>query len=440
MKFVNQSITDQLKEWQEQLLDGDLYTYEQELLKCMNALYNFISEELLCIASSQVMEELIEQGKAAGGRKIEVRPFTFRIATGLQIDVQSPYVKQPGQGWIGPRHLLTGHWSVIGGASPALYDRVGFCAALGPSYDVAHQILSKFGTTLCLSSVRDLTNRLAGHCFDCGEENLMLEPAETLAGKRVAISTDGGRTRTRDYEGEVNQAGNLVYQTKWCEPKLFVIDVLNEEGQPSRYELPIYGCRFAKADALGLLGRYVSALQIDKAEQVQILGDGASWIWNNIKPMLLGLNVDPNRIIESLDYYHASQYVHSLVDQMPKRVGQKQRKAYLAQFKDWLWEGAARRIVQECKTVYKRPGKLVKRWINYLDKHQDKTQYAVYEQNKLMCGSGIIESGIRRIINLRFKNASTFWEKETVEKLYFLRAALLSKRWDTVMKNISNST
>ena len=54
-----------------------------------------------------------------------------------------------------------------------------------------------------------------------------------------------------------------------------------------------------------------------------------------------------------------------------------------------------------------------------------------------MCGSGIIESGIRRIINLRFKNASTFWKKETVEKLYFFRAALLSKRWDIVMDNIT---
>jgi hypothetical protein len=54
-----------------------------------------------------------------------------------------------------------------------------------------------------------------------------------------------------------------------------------------------------------------------------------------------------------------------------------------------------------------------------------------------MCGSGIIESGIRRIINLRFKNAATFWDKNTVEKLYCLRAALLSKRWDTFIRNIN---
>ena len=51
---------------------------------------------------------------------------------------------------------------------------------------------------------------------------------------------------------------------------------------------------------------------------------------------------------------------------------------------------------------------------NYLDKHQSKTQYADYQNNKLMCGSGIIESGIRRIVNLRFKSPGIFWYEENV--------------------------
>lgn len=55
-----------------------------------------------------------------------------------------------------------------------------------------------------------------------------------------------------------------------------------------------------------------------------------------------------------------------------------------------------------------------------------------------MCGSGIIESAIRRIINLRFKNAATFWDKSTVEKLFCLRAALLARRWDNLIRNIAN--
>ena len=53
------------------------------------------------------------------------------------------------------------------------------------------------------------------------------------------------------------------------------------------------------------------------------------------------------------------------------------------------------------------------------DKHQNKTQYADYQKNKLMCGSGIIESGIRRMINLKFKSPGIFWYEENVENLFF---------------------
>ena len=195
-----------------------------------------------------------------------------------------------------------------------------------------------------------------------------------------------------------------------------------------------------RENTLKLLEAYLKELDIDQAQQVQVLGDGAPWIWNEMQPMLLRLGLAQDRIVQTLDYYHASQYVHNLVQHMPKRVGQTERKQYLKDFKDWLWQGSSDLIVAKCREVYKRPGKLVKRWINYLDKHQNKTQYTDYQEAKLMCGSGIVESGIRRIINLRFKNASTFWDKATVEKLFALRAAMLSGRWQILMNNIELST
>lgn len=422
------------------LHEGDLWGFERDLTTCLGRLYDMVCEEVLWQASEQLTPELVRRGQALGGQKLEVRSFALRIGSGKQVDVQSPYVRVPGADWNGSRHMLVSHWGIIGAATPALYDKIGFCCALGPSYDLAHQALSKFGVEVCLSSVREMSNRLANHCYEYGEEKLMLESGETLAGKRVVLAIDGGRTRTRTYEGEVNQAGNQTYQTAWCEPKLFVIDVLDDQGQSDRRELPIYGCRFKDRDVVALLERYLSRLDIAKAERVQILADGAPWIWNQVRALLQRLGLESGRLVETLDYYHASQYIHKLVDNMPNRIGQKQRAGYVNRFKDWLWQGQAGKIIEECRQIYKRPGKVVRQWIDYLDKHQDKTQYAVYQENKLMCGSGIIESGIRRIINLRFKNASTFWDITTVEKLYFLRAALLSKRWDLLIQNLSNSS
>ena len=42
-----------------------------------------------------------------------------------------------------------------------------------------------------------------------------------------------------------------------------------------------------------------------------------------------------------------------------------------------------------------------------------------------------------RFINLRFKNASTFWDKKTVERLFLFRAVLVSNRWEILIKNVA---
>ena len=437
--FIEKALMGKVENWISLLVAGDIRGYESALFDQLTSVYNYMSELLLGLASSKVYDGLLMSGVSSGCRKMEARDLSVKIGTGHKVKLQGPYAKSVPDGWDGPRHLLAGHWHLISGSTPGLYDKVGYCSALSPSYDIAHQTLTKFGVKICLSSVRDLTNHVASHCFDYGEEHLMLKPGETMAGKRVVIATDGGRTRTRLYDDELNSAGNRTYETPWREPKLFVIDVLDDEGRPDRHEVPIYGCRFAEDDMLGLLGRYLKKLDIDQADHVQILADGAPWIWNNLKPLLEQLGVDPSRITETLDYYHASGYVHDLVEKMPKRIRKKEREEHLKQFKACLWEGKTSQIVEECQTIFKRPSQLVKRYINYLDKHQTRTQYADYERNNLMCGSGIIESGVRRIINLRFKNAATFWKKEIVEKLYFLRAALLAKRWDNLIGNLANS-
>ena len=135
----------------------------------------------------------------------------------------------------------------------------------------------------------------------------------------MVISIDGGRSRTRTYNGLRNKQGNCCYETAWREPKLFVIDILDEHGRVHREELPIYGCRFSEQNCLELLRRYLAKIQIHQAENIQLIADGASWIWNRVPALLMDLGVKKEQLIETLDYYHAAQYVHSLVDQIPQK-------------------------------------------------------------------------------------------------------------------------
>jgi len=418
------------------LAEGDLILYENELQRMLIDVNNEVSYALLASCSLSFME----QYKAQDGSCTEIRTAGFRLSTGYRVQLPSLYLKRSPEGYQGNRNLLLKHWNIQGGNSLALCDKTAYLAMLSPSYETAYETLNKLETKICLSSVRDITNRLADQVEEYGEEHLLLNTDETLAGKKVVISTDGGRSRVREYGEEVSVKGYGKFDTPWREPKLFVIDVISDDGQYKRKELPIYGCRFSEQDMIELLERYLSKLQIHKATHVQLIADGAQWIWKQIPPMLERLGVAQNQLTQTIDHYHAKSYLHQLVEQMPKRITIKERNEYLSTFKNQLWQGDIKAIVETCRTIFKRPVDLVKRWINYFDKHADRMQYADYKDNGLLCGSGIIESAIRRIINLRFKNASTFWRQQTVEKLYTLRAAVLSKRWNILIENIAKTS
>ena len=435
-EFFHNSLLSRLKRPFDLLVEGDLHQAEQLIMSSVLSLHDCILGQLLPAAARRYSED----HQAPQDCSQRLRPHSISLCTGTTVEVNSPYYHRVPADCDQSRRPLLDPWNIIGQASPLLCDRTAFMAMLAPSFELANQGLNKFGVDICTSSTRKITTQLADRCSKVGEQNLIVPAGFTLAGKRVVISLDGGRSRVREYTGELNEQGNAEYDTPWREPKLFVIDILDEDGRPDRHELPIYGCRFAEHDVLENLRTYLQAFHIEQAQQVQLIADGATWIWKEVPALLSDLGVSQDSLVQTLDYYHASHYVHELVKNMPGRIGKKKRREFLKSFKSLLDQGNPTVVVEEIVSVYKRPAELIKRYINYLRKHAERMQYAHYKKLSLMCGSGIIESAVRRVINLRFKNSSTFWKQENLEKLYFLRGALLSKRWDIVMKNLYQPT
>jgi len=54
-------------------------------------------------------------------------------------------------------------------------------------------------------------------------------------------------------------------------------------------------------------------------------------------------------------------------------------------------------------------------------------------------GSGAIESAVRRVINLRMKGNSVFWEEANAEGMLALRGLVLSRRWREVFAKMTES-
>ena len=74
----------------------------------------------------------------------------------------------------------------------------------------------------------------------------------------------------------------------------------------------------------------------------------------------------------------------------------------------------------------------------YFAKNAKRIDYQSLKNSKKPKGSGVVESGIRRVINLRFKSPSSFWYPENVEKLIYMRGILLSGRWNIMINNLKN--
>jgi hypothetical protein len=428
------SLQELLKTLLASAVKGDLLKMESDLNESVTELYNNIAKEVLVEAALESEPVIRAKAKGYGFRKLEWRMIKVQVRTGHYVEVPSLYAYKVPARYKGTRHLHRIHWKLLKGATPGYYSVASLLSVMCPSFEVAGQVLGSLCIAHNRERLRELSNALARLCQG-RQAVLTRRKGESLAGKRVLIGIDGGRTRTRVPNGKVNAAGNGKYETPWVEPKMFVIDVLDEEGNMSRYTSPIYGCEFDADELFGLLSTHLKGLNIELAASVQIAADGAPWIWNRAYKILCGLGVPEERITQTVDYYHAAQYVHKIVGALPKKSKEKAGEI-LKEFKEWLWEGKIEEIVKKCNQLFRKKSKEVAQYIGYLSKNMDRMRYVLFRSKKLVCGSGIIESAIRRVINLRFKNASAFWNPENVKGLFFLRGMALAFRWNTLIINI----
>ena len=215
---------------------------------------------------------------------------------------------------------------------------------------------------------------------------------------------------------------------------MFVITTYDEKGRINKESKPIYDGTFGDEEMIDLLSQYLKRLQIEKAESIQILGDGALWIWNKVTPMLLELGVEKDKIIETLDYYHATEHLNDLKVYLET----EQQDKLFTKLKDSLWKGDIRKMERLVKKGI--PDVVIKDFtpFQYFKKNRNRIDYQSLKEQNRACGSGIIESGIRRIINLRFKAPSTFWFPENVERLIYMRGIALSGRWEIMMNNLTS--
>jgi hypothetical protein len=421
------------------LLKGDLHEFEEVFFafvmsevydKCVSTMINSVASskefqaKMSCLASSQRMG------------KLQKRIVSLQIRTGTYIKIALQYARVVPKTVNTSRYLGFQYWGIIDHASPSYYSQVSKFSVLCGSFEIAKDVFLGLQIGCNLERIRGLSLSVSKKCL-LKRVPCMLSQCDNLAGKRVVISTDGGRIRTREYKQEMNEkCTHHKFETTWKEPKLLVITIIDKDGKIERKELPIYDATFTEESLFSLLSEYLKALNISQVAEVQVIADGALWIWNNAKKMLLNLGVSEEKIVETLDYFHAVEHLKKLTELLPKEKNDIKNKLF-DEFKAMLWEGNVRKIIEKIGTHLKRTSKKIKTELAYFEKNILRMNYSNFREKKWLCGSGIIESGVRRMINLRFKSPSCFWKQENLDGLIFLRCALLSGRWGFIMQTIT---
>lgn len=426
----------------EMLEEGSLLSLENKLSEVTQELYNKLASQIIRnVASSKKLKKIAYYlSQKRGLKKLRATDVKLQLKTGKTIKIPSYYGqsarKKKQKSKKGPngkgQHMLLEYWGCIDKASPSYYSYTTMLSVICPSFEVALRVLEEQKINCEYKRIRRLSYKVGEKCFN-QRTVISHSRIESLANKRVIVSVDGGKTRTRTTKEKPRK-----FNTPWREVKLFIIQTLDEKGRCSKIHLPVYDGLIDKPDKVfDLLFRYLKQLEIHKSKEILFISDGANWIWKRVESMFEELNVNNDQITYALDYFHASQHIYAILRLFTsKQISNNEKKILSKRFKNYLYHGKIDLLIDEVtKLAPKRPSLIsevgyFKRYINFMN-------YPLLRLKKLPCGSGVMESAVRRVINLRFKAPSSFWKVNNVQKLIFLRATFLSKRWNIMISNLT---
>src|SRR5262249_40776271 len=263
---------------------------------------------------------------------------------------------------------------------------------------------------------------------------------DTVAGRRVVISSDGGRLRLREPKrGPKPTKGRQRSTGAWREPKVLLIYVVDAEGKREARFAPVIDATLKGPDAVfALLRTYLQRLGIVQADRVLFIADGAPWIWKRVPRLVQTLGLAAEQVHELLDFYHAAQHL-AQVAALRQDWSAKARSRWRTQQRRLLLQGQAEQVIAAVRDLCRgRNSKAMRTHRDYFIKNHSRMAYARLLAMKLPIGSGAIESTVRRVVNLRLKGASIFWCRASAEAILLLRSYYKAGRWK-MLKHMATS-
>jgi hypothetical protein len=159
--------------------------------------------------------------------------------------------------------------------------------------------------------------------------------------------------------------------------------------------------------------------------RLDVLGDGAEWIWNLAERHFPGAS-------QCLDFWHGSAYlgdgakaVFGAGAEAEAALGRGQEKL----LEDGYW-GVTEWIGELAATGPPGDGAALGAVLNYFAGHQSRVSYAARLRRGQPIGSGLVEGSIKQLLNVRLKQTGARWRVEHVAPLVELAAFAAGPEWE----------
>jgi hypothetical protein len=160
----------------------------------------------------------------------------------------------------------------------------------------------------------------------------------------------------------------------------------------------------------------------EQAQDTQVLGDGAAWIWN-----LASHHFGNSQQV--VDWYHAKQHLIAAA-RLLKKEGSAAFSRWLNSRATFLYQGHAARIADELdRAVRKQPNEQLASEATFFRNHHLRMQYLELRENAGLIGSGMVESGAKQF-KARFAGPGMRWSRTGTNNLLPIRSAILSNRFN----------
>ena len=429
--------------------------YRQGAGQLLAALLGKVTEQP---AMAEHVEE-IRQEAVVALRAPQARPLQVRLLCGLVLFISTLYCaplrgKQgisPGQQRQAGLYPELAALGFLKGCSPALQYTVARIVALSPSIAVARKELARQGIRLDKKAVRRIAEQLGAQLLTLRQRELLawragqLPAGNDFAGRRVVVQLDGGRIRVRENKKrkqrkQQRKGQRGKFATPWREPKVLTIFEIDERGKMTKkHRQPLIdGTLLGPDHAAELVAYHLHRLGVAQAALLVFVSDGARWIWDRLDWIERRAGLDPARTVHVLDFCHAAHHVSLALQTLG--WDETQRRETFGRLRKLLKQSRYDKVVDQLIAWAHGQPENSEIWteIRYLNSHgqEGHLNYATFRRRGIPCGSGAVESAIRRVINQRLKSNAMYWLQENAEAMFAVRATLLCDRWEETLKRV----